>query len=358
MPYLIDGHNVVHALPDIDLEDPHDEVKLVYKLRAWAGRERRQVIVVFDGGIPGGTSRELSTPDVHVVFAARQHSIADRIIKERLRSLPDAPNWTIVSSDREVLDSAREVNACVITAQVFADRLSLPPDAFKEKPDTISQAELEAWLKIFEEAVAVEEETWTYTGTKAVPEPGSTQKTQTRQTKSRTRERQFEHRRIIGSRPLGEQVGMEPTTPAPKRSATASCEKPEGLSDAELAEWLAIFPESAASDGPPPFHSPASRGPESQQSDRQPPTLTVKKEDETGLSAAEVEAWLNVFGGEPEKSTTPAEKSVQSKRHRRPKQSVRLRKHKQHVALPPDDADSSDLSDEDQELWYRMFGKE
>ena len=72
MPFLIDGHNVIAALPDIDLEDPHDEAKLVLKLRAWTGRERRKAIVVFDGGIPGGYSRTLSTVSVRVVFAARR----------------------------------------------------------------------------------------------------------------------------------------------------------------------------------------------------------------------------------------------------------------------------------------------
>ena len=109
MPFLIDGHNVIAALPDINLEDPDDEAKLVVKLRAWSGRGRRKAIVVFDGGIPGGPSRVLSSPEVRVVFAARPHSTADRIIKERLGALPDAPNWTVVASDREVLDNARMV---------------------------------------------------------------------------------------------------------------------------------------------------------------------------------------------------------------------------------------------------------
>ena len=60
MPFLIDGHNVIAALPDIDLEDPHDEAKLVLKLRAWTGQARRKAIVIFDGGIPGGYSTTLS----------------------------------------------------------------------------------------------------------------------------------------------------------------------------------------------------------------------------------------------------------------------------------------------------------
>ncbi|MBN1248933.1 MAG: NYN domain-containing protein, partial [Anaerolineae bacterium] len=85
MPFLIDGHNVIAALHGIDLEDPDDEAKLVLKLRAWSSRVQRKAIVIFDGGIPGGFSRTMSTADIGVVFAARYHTNADRIIDERLR---------------------------------------------------------------------------------------------------------------------------------------------------------------------------------------------------------------------------------------------------------------------------------
>ncbi len=111
MPFLIDGHNVIAAPGDIDLDDPDDEAKLVMKLRAWSSRVQRKAIVIFDGGLPGGFSRTMSTVDIGVVFAARYHTNADRIIDERLRSSPDAPNWTVVSSDHEVLDRARAKGA-------------------------------------------------------------------------------------------------------------------------------------------------------------------------------------------------------------------------------------------------------
>ena len=52
MHYLIDGHNLIGALPDISLEDPDDEVKLILVLRSWAvARRRREVTVIFDGGL-------------------------------------------------------------------------------------------------------------------------------------------------------------------------------------------------------------------------------------------------------------------------------------------------------------------
>ena len=54
MPILIDGHNLIGRLPDLRLDDPDDEAKLVLRLRAYAARTRKRITVVFDQGLPGG----------------------------------------------------------------------------------------------------------------------------------------------------------------------------------------------------------------------------------------------------------------------------------------------------------------
>ncbi|MBI4771196.1 MAG: hypothetical protein HY784_12500 [Chloroflexi bacterium] len=54
MPTLIDGHNLIGALPDISLQDPDDEQKLVDLLHRWCVRTGKSVRVVFDPGPPGG----------------------------------------------------------------------------------------------------------------------------------------------------------------------------------------------------------------------------------------------------------------------------------------------------------------
>ena len=54
MPYLIDGHNLIACLPDIDLDDPNDEARLVNRLKGFAAKARSKCIVVFDHGLPGG----------------------------------------------------------------------------------------------------------------------------------------------------------------------------------------------------------------------------------------------------------------------------------------------------------------
>ncbi len=342
MPFLIDGHNVIAALPDIDLEDPDDEAKLVVKLRAWSGRTRRKAIVIFDGGIPGGPSRVLSTPEVRVVFAAKYHSTADRIIRERLSSLPDAPNWTVVSSDHEVLDNARHIGAKVLTAQEFAGQLNQVLEVEKEKPEAASAGEVAAWLEIFETPApepqpAPPQPTPEMPPTRPAPKP------------PRRPERVAPDARVgRTTRPIGEQMGMAPPPPEkPRRTAG----KPEEVSPEEVTSWLEVFHDTPESDAAPP-----PRKPQSQTQARPAKPLPVKKQG--GLSEDEVETWLELFGGEPEPSETPPESSTPPAAvGKKPKSAQsRLVKRKQQLVSPEDEEPGS-LSKEEQELWRRMYGR-
>ena len=72
MQYLIDGHNLIGKMPDIELSDPDDEIQLILRLRSWtAVSAKRKVVVYFDGGIPGGKDVNLSSSQVMVIFASR-----------------------------------------------------------------------------------------------------------------------------------------------------------------------------------------------------------------------------------------------------------------------------------------------
>ena len=155
MPFLIDGHNLIAALPDIDLADENDEAMLVIKIRGFAARKKTKCTVIFDHGVPGGASR-LSTNSVKVVFAAAEHSNADALIKRRIRNTRDAGNWTLVSSDREICDYARSKRMRQMSAAEFAGMLQRneqaePRRAEAEKP-TPSEDDTALWLRRFGEA--------------------------------------------------------------------------------------------------------------------------------------------------------------------------------------------------------------
>lgn len=152
MPYLIDGHNLIARLPDISLEDPDDEAKLVNKLKGFFAGKRSKCTVVFDGGLPGGRS-PMSTHSVSVIFAASRKTNADNVIRERIRKIRDARNWTVVSSDNEVLGFARQHRMKTKTSAEFVQDIQRKPriqDSRGESPNVIvPKDEVEEWLDIF-----------------------------------------------------------------------------------------------------------------------------------------------------------------------------------------------------------------
>ena len=152
MPYLIDGHNLIASLPGISLDDPDDEAKLVIRLKGFVARRRNRCIVVFDGGLPGGFSA-MSNNVIRVIFAADQHSSADRVIQRRIRRTPDAANWTLVSSDNELRHVASSCGMRQMTSIKFARLMQSGggdhPERGEEINPIIPEDELEHWLRVF-----------------------------------------------------------------------------------------------------------------------------------------------------------------------------------------------------------------
>lgn len=147
MPFLIDGHNLIGRLPDLHLDDPDDEAKLVARLRTYCARTGKRVTVVFDRGLPGGRS-ELSGGGVEVVFASAGHT-ADGILCERVRRSRDPRGLTVVTSDREVIAAAQARGALVVRSEEFAVSLGARRAAKAEKDVRLSAAEVEEWLRVF-----------------------------------------------------------------------------------------------------------------------------------------------------------------------------------------------------------------
>jgi len=151
MTYLIDGHNLIGQLPDISLEDPNDEALLVQKLIGFCARTGKTCVVVFDYGLPGGSSR-MSTRAVQVVFASGR-STADRVMMERINKIPDPTGWIVVSSDHDVLATARKRRMGTLHSDEFAALLKSPPkhvvDAGEASEVNLSDQEVDEWLDLF-----------------------------------------------------------------------------------------------------------------------------------------------------------------------------------------------------------------
>ena len=152
MPYLIDGHNLIHFMPDISLDDPNDEAKLVMRLNQYMMRHRKKCTVIFDQGLPGGVDVLRTNSYVKAIFAPTNTN-ADEMIKDRVRSSRDPGYWQVVTSDQEVAEAARGRGATVISSGEFARLLtefreSQGPTG-EEKNPIVSPDHVEEMLRLF-----------------------------------------------------------------------------------------------------------------------------------------------------------------------------------------------------------------
>ncbi len=153
MHYLIDGHNLLAKMVTINMGDANSEAELVLLLRRWTARGRkRKVSIIFDGGLPGGEDRWLSTGPVKVVFAPRDRT-ADDLLVARIRKMNNPAEYTVVTDDRAVVNAGQKRKAVILSSGTFARTL----DEFDTKDDVteiaddpaLSDAEIVEWLELF-----------------------------------------------------------------------------------------------------------------------------------------------------------------------------------------------------------------
>lgn len=270
MHYLIDGHNLIAKLPDIDLSDPDDEIQLVLKLRQWtAASPKRVVTVYFDGGIPGGHNVNLSNSQVKVIFVS-EGKTADSLLIARINRVKNPPEYVLVTGDQQIIDAANKRKMKHMRSEKFAMRLgrdkaerTLPGPTISDDDPVISDAEVEQWLDLFG---PVDE--------KAL----------------RNRPRPIPPNRAI---PEPEPEPEEPDT-TPKPPATADRENPE-LSDEELREWLTLFGGEPKQEQKSPGKPAAEPGAKSDQ--KQAPRPKKKKaKNPQNLNDEDLAAWNAYFG--------------------------------------------------------------
>ena len=151
MPLLIDGHNLIGRMSDLSLEDLDDESDLTRRVRQYCLRHNRRATIVFDAGLVGGRSHDLSTTRVEVVFASAGRT-ADGIIGKRLQRARDPRSLLVVSSDRAVQEAASKRGARVVPAEEFAAKLSAGlSDKGTEQNKPTPSGSIDEWLELFEE---------------------------------------------------------------------------------------------------------------------------------------------------------------------------------------------------------------
>ncbi|MDE0076460.1 MAG: NYN domain-containing protein [Caldilineaceae bacterium] len=122
MPLLIDGHNIIGSgvLENISLQDENDEELFVSRLRVWRSNYHGKVTVIFDRGIVGGSSRELSGGGVEVIFA-RDPQEADDLIKGRIHRR--SQGLVVVTNDWALRREAKLYEVETWQAEEFVQRM-------------------------------------------------------------------------------------------------------------------------------------------------------------------------------------------------------------------------------------------
>lgn len=219
MQYLIDGHNLIGKMPDIDLSDPDDEIQLILRLRSWtAVSAKRKVTVYFDGGIPGGKDVNLSSSQVKVIFA-NQGRIADSYLIAHLNRVKNPSEYQLITSDQEIIKAATKRKINHMRSEKFVEYMDeqwqdyLPQPTITDDNDReLSEIEINEWLNIFGpvDENALRNRPEIIPPNRKLPEPEP-------------------------------EEDSEPETYVP---ASNNREDPE-MSDKELREWMEMFREAA-----------------------------------------------------------------------------------------------------------------
>ncbi len=146
--YLIDAYNVLHGIPDYAaLLHRHAETarrSLIARCRELA-RNAAKVIIVFDGN---GTSE---AGNVRVCYSGRD--TADTAIKRLIDQQPPPRRAVIVvSSDREIVQYARESGCATLSVPLFQEklrRLRRSEDESQKSNPNLSSVDLAEWKKLF-----------------------------------------------------------------------------------------------------------------------------------------------------------------------------------------------------------------
>lgn len=152
--FIIDGYNVIHAIPSLRKTLAHDAQSaremLIHSVAQLTHRRKFRCTIVFDGSSPIDSSKQSPHAPVHVIYSFPQ--IADAKIKQMIEQSKNRSQLVIISSDREILNFAKVCSCQTHSSKHFANLLSQSDDTGTEKSDvSLSQSQINEWLKLFGE---------------------------------------------------------------------------------------------------------------------------------------------------------------------------------------------------------------
>jgi predicted RNA-binding protein with PIN domain len=140
VPRLVDGDNLLGRWPG-RRRTTVERRALSGEIARHAARERRRIVVVFDGLAP---DEPLPSHDAHFSGAGRS---ADDWILDFLRQQKNRRGWVVVTDDRSLGDRCRDLGATLESCRRFRERLLRREDG--DKPS--GPVDVQDWLEFFGE---------------------------------------------------------------------------------------------------------------------------------------------------------------------------------------------------------------
>lgn len=156
--YLIDGYNLGHKIPQVKqfLNQQNFAAAIEAIIQAVQQRlnsRKNRVIIVFDGK-RGVFASPAGITSIEIKFS-RKPQEADDVIRQYLRRAKDTSDIVVISSDRAIINSARDLGAQALTSEEFyfskkQKKSGSNSSALNEKPDP-EQVDLDYWLEQFKQ---------------------------------------------------------------------------------------------------------------------------------------------------------------------------------------------------------------
>ena len=152
--YIIDGYNLLHAIPTLKKLLSHDAFQareqLVQFVSRLTFRRKFRCTIVFDGAQPSSPHPSSTRSPVHIVFS--HPNSADIKIRSMIEASKNRTQLVVISSDHEILKFAKVCSCATFTSRSFSNLLFEDEDRGEQKDQTtLSKSQVEEWMKIFGE---------------------------------------------------------------------------------------------------------------------------------------------------------------------------------------------------------------
>jgi len=154
MQIIIDGYNYIfRGAKSEDAELESRRQGLIQKLASYAAARNIRITVVFDGQRPG-TSPDSGRGKVKVVFS-RPPENADAVIKRMVQSHKQPRDVLVVTSDLPLARFASSCGCLLLSSEGWRQKMEQGGGGeWQEKYDAMNSANLQEWLRLFEERPA------------------------------------------------------------------------------------------------------------------------------------------------------------------------------------------------------------